>query len=590
MCLGFFPTMGQASGFSYWQKYAQEKYPQYNYSRFSRPTYRYTRTPSKTSTNTSTTSRRVYNPYYGRNTSSGTSYTYPRYTSPVASGLTAFVVPKTQSEYIYKITNDPIDLFTIGFKNNSVRSSTTFNEALKVTQLKFQITDSRGLPSDLSDLSLVIDDQDFPFSKNGYLTLKFNNLRLAVGEDWELDVKVKVDDPDLFPRFSGSFRVKLLDIKATKESGVSGVPIKITGKTTSDYIVLNPSTDAAVSGNAQLRGQTIYGRNLTAGEDAVVLTTNLYAHGDDLILEKVTVRNTYGNNVDSLISQVNLWDLGSNRILGSRRFINGKATFTLSGESRLAIARNGRAALGFEVVVKDQIPSNVSENRLQLDIQDSDVVLYGYGAGRNVPDSQKSIDFDPHTFTVTQGGTPAGGGVAFSSVQPELVPTGSLSEVARFRIGNSGGGDLSIGRISLEAILNGLEFPGGLSTDDAALMMVHNGNVINNNLFNVTSASGNKIVFDANSEVYIDRNQTREFSLMLKLNNTGSTSSSDSVAVKILGDGSLGKGPLSSVRSSNYNFIWSDHSGRPHTQTSSDWFSGYLLGGLPTNYFVNRRD
>jgi hypothetical protein len=107
--------------------------------------------------------------------------------------------------------------------------------------------------------------------------------------------------------------------------------------------------------------------------------------------------------------------------------------------------------------------------------------------------------------------------------------------------------------------------------------------------FSNVSLVGNTFVFDTNSEFYIAPGSEHEFGIKLKLDNIGAFDDSDSVAFKILGDSSFNKGTLSALRSSGASYIWSDLSGSPHSVNSSDWYSGYLVNGLPTGNSIRYR-
>jgi len=148
---------------------------------------------------------------------------------------------------------------------------------------------------------------------------------------------------------------------------------------------------------------------------------------------------------------------------------------------------------------------------------------------------------------------------------------------------------IEVGRISMQISPAGVEFSGGVSLDDAQIVRVDNGSRERDVGFNTVSSSGNKFVFDAGSRIYMAPGSVHEYALKLKIDNIGPLDDSDSVAIKILGDSSFSKGTLSSIRTSGANYIWSDLSASPHSTTSNDWYSGYLVRGLPTGNFIRNR-
>lgn len=577
---------GSTSYWDFYQRYYSEEI------RTSSPAYapRY-RLPSKTS----------YTPRTRVNTRAIRTSNYRVYPTnrtstivPVKSSVNVMVTPVTLTKEINNISNQSVKLFDIGLSNLASRS-TTFVPAAQVQEMKFKITDNTGSVSDFSDFDLLVEDQFFQFARNGYLTLKFNNLRLAAGESRALDVQIRLNDPDNFSHLPGSFRVELTEVKVQAEASVEALSTRISGNSVSDYVVLNPNpsiSGGANDGQASVTPVFVSGRALGSGDKAVVLSAILKASLDDFLVEKITVRNTYGANVDVLIQEVRLINQTTGKLLATKRFTNGTAEFYLNRANQVFIGRNKEVNLVFEVLVRDRIPSEMSDNRLELGFNDSDVEIFGIGSGRSVPDSRKNFNVDAETFTLTQGGSNsivASGGLSFSTSQPFFVSNGKLDQIVRFQIQNTGSRGMSVGRIAVQAFPSGVEFSGGISLDDAALVRVVNGFQEYPSGFNTVSASGNTFVFDAGSELYLAAGSVQEFAVKLKLDNTGSIDDSDSVSFKLLGDSSFNKGTLSTLRSSGVNYIWSDQSASPHSINSNDWYSGYLVSGLPTGNYIRYR-
>lgn len=578
---------------SYWDYYRNYySNSRYSTARSYRPTYR--TTPRRTSAPRVSNSTRSTRYNTNRRTSNYQIYSTNRNSRAVsANAVKATVTPITLRQDINDITNAPVDLFQIGLSYPG-GSSTTFSPAAQIRQMQFKIQDNSGAVSDFSDFDLLVEDQNFQFEQNGYITLDFGNLRLARGESRALNVQIRLNDPDSFARLPGSFRVKLNDISATQEGSVQGIETQITGRTVSDYVVLNPTPSVSGGGaNGTASGSPVFiaGRALGAGEKATVLSARLEASKDDFLIERVTVHNAYGSNIDSLVQEVRLLNLNTGQTLSTKRFTGGSATFDLSSQNQVFIARNNEVTLAFEVLVRDNLPSSMPDNRIELGFAASDIDVFGIGAGQNVPNSSKNFNLDSETFTVNQGGGgTAVGGINFSATQPSFVSNGSLDQIVRFQVRNAGSGGMSLGRITVQALPAGVEYTGGISLDDAKLVRVLGGFQEYSSGFNTTAASSSTFTFDTSSEVYLAPGEVQEYGLKLRLSNIGDYSDSDSVAVKILGDSSfLNATTLAGQRGNNANFIWSDQSGSPHGVTSSDWLSGYLVSGLPTNNFVKYR-
>ncbi len=226
----------------------------------------------------------------------------------------------------------------------------------------------------------------------------------------------------------------------------------------------------------------------------------------------------------------------------------------------------------------------IQNTQFRLLIDPSDVEVWGIGSGREVPSNQKTITLDSQTFFVTQGGGNAG--IQPSANQPSLFATGNLSNVYRFKITNNGNQEISIGRFTMEIYPSGMDFI-SLGSGNFALFESFGGHDARKSSFNTQVIGSKTVRFDAQNEIYIPARGSREFSLRVALKNT--SGSNRSIAIKILGDETLSKGTLASMKAGGANFVWSDQSGGPHTSTSADWFSGYLFPGLPTDTFVNRQ-
>ncbi len=482
---------------------------------------------------------------------------------------------------ISEISDKVIPIFRLGFSHAGPVSRTDFKPAINVNKVAFRLIDNTGAIANPSDFSLVVDEQDFNFENDGKVIINFNNFRLANGESKALDIAVKVENPDIFPRINGSFRVRINSASASVESSFESIPVSLIGPSVSNFVTLYPRSGTSGTPILVSTPDKIWSRTLSAGETATVLGISLGASYDDMILKKITVKNIYGNSIDSWVNKINLINYNTGQIVSSSRFINGKASFNITNQ-KIQINRNSKIHLGFEIQLNSTLNSN-QNTKFQLSLDSSDIEVWGIGSGSEIPSSQKIIDFDSQPFFITQSG--GHGGIYHSNNQPQLTATGSLNTVYRFEIKNDGSHEFSVGRITLNITPNGLDFTGG-GNSDFALYESINGREIRQSTFTTNFLGGNTVRFDAQNEIYISPRSTREFSLKVSLRNT--SSSNKSITVKILGDNTLQIGTLSSMRSTNSNFIWSDHSGHPHVSGSSDWLSGYLFPGLPTDAYRNQ--
>jgi hypothetical protein len=499
--------------------------------------------------------------------------------------LSLRIAPHPITKTITEIDGQATTLFTLGFQHsNSSSRSTQFIPAYQVDKIGFQFIDNSGNIDDYYEaLSLVIGDEDFRFDSDGRVTVDLKNLRISAGQSKSIEVGVRIADPDEFPLRNSSFRLRINGVNAYQENTNRLLPVRASGSAISEYVTLHPHVTVYPGGSTSVTTSRvpIYGKNLSGGDAEVLLALKLRANYDDLTVRNLRVSNRFGSSIDSLHTKVELINYQTGQIVDTSRFINGTAEFSLPSRSVL-IDRGTQLTLGIKVYFKSSIDTS---QQIQLTIRPEDVEVWGIGSGQELSSAAKDLDVDSEIFSITQN---AGGGVSNSNEQPHFFPTGEKNSVYWFDVHNNGRGEISLGRLTLKVYPNGVNLVGGGQTSDFALHEVFSGREQNQSAFSTTVLDPQTVRFDATNEIYIPGGSSRTFALRVALEGSGS-SDGDSVGIKILGDENLRTGTLNSVRSSGANFIWSDHSGAPHTTGSDDWLSGYLFPGVPTQVFVNKR-
>ena len=501
-------------------------------------------------------------------------------------------IKKIRSKRITNLSSDSVSVFQLGFSLPQIYGNRALPKSYLIDTISFELNDEIQSYLDRSVFSLEVvresDDSvmDFEFDENGKLTLKLNNARISAGDNLVFDLNFKIRDLEAYEVGKPlSMHLKLADIQALDEFDQTPVALRIRGNRVSEKIEIAALSSVAASGGVNLQNIQIDGGLVNAGEKTMVLQLNMGASLEDLSLESLRVRNIYGNNIDSFVEQVNLIHLATGEKIKSVKFLNGAAQFKLSG-SEIKILRGSQVHLGIEIVVKSDIRAAV-DTRFKFDVTASDVVVFGLGGNRYISTSDKIISIEAREFFMSTGGKTR---IFVSENQPTLQSIGSPVSAYAFKVQNAGDRDISIGRLAFNLQASGVDFVNGFTAADFALAPFVQGRS-RAGLFSVTSVSGgNKVVFDANSEFYISANSTQEFVLYVALEDIlNGDSQNDGLSVQILGDTNYAKNTLSTLQLTNSNFIWSDHSGRPHTSFSQDWYSGYLFPGLSTNSKVIRR-
>ncbi len=501
--------------------------------------------------------------------------------------LVVSAIPTTRNQPVTIIDNTVIPVFEIGVNNRAQTSQSQFREAILLRTMTFQMVTNSGIAQNPENFDLVINgDQTFSFESNGSVTIDFLNARIAQGEDLSFSVGLKVNDPESTPNQRGALKLRIVRASGVTEIRETDVNPFLSGSTISPFITFEPTIQT--TGTPVLSSQTtrrILGENLSAGEKAYVLGVDLSAHFDDMVVEEVTVRDILGNNIDASTRGITALDGQTGTVLGSAFFSGGQAHIKFF--RNLEIPRETDRSIIFQIQVASRVPDG--NNQFKLDIQPADLIVTSLSNGREVPDANKNFSIDAETFQIVQSGGSIG---IFPSSQPNgfaVIPS-THTQVYRLSIANPSQQNISLGRISLDVALEGLDFPSGRSADDFDLREIQGSREISGTQFIPTLGAGNTVRFDASNEIPIPRNSNVEFVLKLRMEDVpGSNPGSDAVSVRVLGDNTFGKDTLTGLRLSGKNFIWSDRSAQPHTTTSSDWLSGYLVQGLPSNTVVIRR-
>ena len=501
------------------------------------------------------------------------------------ASVTARVTSIRPRESVHTITTQPIDIFTIGVENTTARTSTTFIESVLLDEASFRLYSNSGIAEDVQNLELEIAGETVSFDADGCVTVQFHNVRLPRGESLSFPVSIKIKDPNVVSHIPGTLRLRIDRMTARGELSQNVVAVKLRGTTNSYKIVFDPVSTLTGS-NSHVSGNTytqISGGMLSAGEEAYVLAANFSASYDDLNIREITLRNTLtGSDIDPFIDRVSARDLSTGKVVATGRFSNGavKLHFT----SPVFVGRNQQAHIGFQVHVADPFPHSSLDARFQLDTFPADVVVESKTTGRELSDAQKTFSVDSEPFSISRGRmtiSPAGTQYSFA------VGTDTPETVFRFLV-NGGQSDAAIGRISFGVYPSGCVFDGGsLDPSDIELVRIHGSQQYQESA-NIT-ASGNTVIVDFPTEFYVSKNNTVEFGLRVKLDEVSGNADADSVAVKILGDSVYASGTLSAVRSTGSHFIWSDTSARMHSVSTTDWASGYLVSGVPSNTVVVKR-
>lgn len=563
---------------SYYKKHYPTKttsrtLPFSTYSRTTRswngvPSYR-ARTNSQTPT--STNSVRTNNYFLNRNSTS--------------SLARVSVLPLPQRQALQTVDSTPIDAFEIGV-HYSGGSSSYFQEAVELESLTLQMYGQSGIANQAEDFEILVNDSAARFDSNGMVILNFDpGVRVANGESENFKIQVRVRSSEDLPQLSGGFKLRVADASFVKELSREKVKAQITGQSQSEAIGYNPTGTNPFGSTgvfSTIPAGTIYGGNISAGEKKSVLALGFNAYFDDLYVRELVLKEKSGKtNVDVLIDTIQAMDAFTGEVFGSASFVNGQAKLRFN--TPIFIPRREERQIVFVAQIEDPIPRGVDAS-FTLDVPASSLDVISYSNGNSVNLSNKNITLEEDVFTVVNSNV----GVTYNNQLPSFAVNGSPNAIMRFQINNPGNKTISVSRLSFSVSPSGLNFPGGISTDDFELVALSGGgSEPSSPQFTPVSASGNTVVFDANNgELTIPSGSSRDFFLKAAFEDVGNVN--DAVSVTLLKDSTPLKGTLSALKGAGARFIWSDFSGRPHTLSSSDFLSSFQLDGVGIGQSIKR--
>ena len=484
-----------------------------------------------------------------------------------------------RAEKISEINAEKIKVFEIEAKNTASTSNLLFPQVATLESLKFKIFEPSGIGTEFDQLQLVLDGDGFDdekpltFDQNGEVVANFLGARVAPGESFAFSVSLEWIDPANVPTLNGSLQLGVSSPEARTESDYqSEISARILGDFVSAPIVFEPQkTETADGVFSSSSGGRVFPILLAAGESINALNLHLQADADDLQVQKITLRETLsGGSADFFIRQIVAKNAKTGQILARARMTNSQAKFSFRS---LQIPRGESVYLSFVAEVSDRINHARGNSVFELSLDSADAEVVSLSTGKDLPNDQKFFSLDTTPF-----------GVAATALQIEPLPSpedfstaSRFSTVYAFKVKNTGLKNAAISRISADVQTSGVDF------SEAQLLEIRNGIEATKTYFS-TEISGTKITFDAeNDEFFVPRKSEISFAIQLKMEDI-SDSDNEKVSVSLLSDSIYVSGNLEKIQNSAANFIWSDYSQSRHSSESSDWLSGYLLRGLPTNY------
>jgi hypothetical protein len=482
-----------------------------------------------------------------------------------------------------------IKVMDVSVHHKTFRTDRKFVEAGNLDFIEFQLIDGGRVSQarNLWDFSVILrasEGQEFSgkFDRSGRVKIYPKGTRIAAGEGTSFEVFLRLDSSASFGN-GGGFRLKLVQAHILGESSRQMHQIKFSGRSIGDWV----SFGRYYSGNEDFSSDThfsvspvyhIEGGILESGSRNLVAAVKLESDYEDIIISGLTIRNVYGSEADNAIIMTQLVDLSAGqKILDETRMLNGEARFDLGSD--IYVYRGSERVLGIFVQTASDL-SRLQSARLKIDFGSDDIAARGLQSGRILPTGFKVVRIDSKDFSFARSG---GFSLEHSTEKDVFAPGGGFSPVYRFFLINSGNTPLSIGRLSFDVVIGGMDWDGGL-LDAGDVKLSRRG--FRSQIFSPSTSGNGRLIFDAPEPFYLEPGARQEMILQLSLEDL--PKDDDWVRVSVVSDTSFVKSTLSGLRNSGAHFIWSDHSARLHSTLSDDWLSGFGVD-LPLDSFINRR-
>lgn len=516
------------------------------------------------------------------------SYHYSRTPGNYKAEFSGRITPTSISELT--AVGKEVKMFDLSVTHKTFATDRSFVEAGNLNLLKFQLIDGGrvSLARNLSDFVVIVKDESGNsftgrLDHTGRAKIYPKGLRIAKGEGLGLEVFLQLENEASFGGGTEAFRLKLVRGEISGESSRKLNSIAFVGRSSSDWV----NFGRYYSGNEGFSSDTntsvtpafhIEGGILEAGTRNLVTAVKMESQYEDIIISSIRVRNTYGAESDNAVEMMQLVDLSAGgKILDETRLLGGEAQFDIGSD--ISIYRGRERTLGVFVKTSHDL-SRVKQARLSIDFGANDIVARGLQSGRTLPAGFKVVNIDAKDFAFARSG-----GFVFeeSGEKDFLAPSGGLSPVYRFHLKNEGSTPISVARISFDVSMHGMDWAGGqLDAGDVELRR----RGFRSRLFTPHVSGDGRLVFDAQEALYLPAGARYEMILQLALDDL--SGDDDWLRIQMLHDSDFERSNLSTIRSGGAHFIWSDHSGRPHSNFSDDWLNGKGLN-LPLDPFLNKR-
>ncbi len=303
----------------------------------------------------------------------------------------------------------------------------------------------------------------------------------------------------------------------------------------------------------------------------------------------------------------------SGQLLQTKQMVDGKLHFELANQDRIRVPKDDVTYAVVKVDARSINEANQTAKRLQINLGNTvlgkqvDVVATTGATGADLTNTTSAA-------TSSVSGTITGDdfviyktniSIDHSATQPSMtLPSSVRTQAYRFTVSADSAGAVDLGRITLQANLNGIVFgtttagtaPTAGVNADFIVRPVTNGSVDTNQSFAVTVSDEAVAAATLSVDLVgqrVSAGGSLEFALFVAPTNedTGGSQDSDGLNITILEDPFYGTAEALATKQAATacdttgngtgdalcNVIWSDESGSPHSATTVDWLNGFEI-------------
>jgi len=462
------------------------------------------------------------------------------------------------------------------------------SSSLQIKKLNFDLTltDAAAFYSDYTNVTLYIDGvakgsvEDFANAvdaNDGTLTIQDINYTVAKNSQAQFELRANIDT-SAAPLTTTEIVVALdssdslfYDVNTNEVTTLADVA-------SANFLVAdNAVLTVAVDGNTPDSAIVVAGMS-----DVEVAKYKLTATDGDVKVSKIWLKDVSANNSDSRVSSYKLFAGADTVARASRTPSNdGEVIFDLGTTNAIVIEKGKSVVFTVKANLNTVAAATETNTTIQLELSDLKAETKATSKALTEINGGTTIDDGDHYTTSSVVALTLDSNVAYIRKTQPTVATVALGTtkltngeqtVYKFTVTADAAGDVEIAQIQFAETLAGV-------TASTYKLFVNGVD----KTADFDAVDDTSFTADANKNVIVSAGSSKTFELKTTI---AAAIAGDYATYKITEDAaSLSAGTENKadcVADANNNFCWSDLAGAPHSDTTVDYFNGYIVNGLDT--------